>query len=67
MRVLAITCTYCNSILGVHEEDIVYYKMAHRSPPFVVKCGACGNMTEVKMGDIPKSWLSKIVGEESTH
>ena len=57
---IEVTCTNCDSKLGVHKEDIIWNEMARQRPEFEVECAACGAMTEVKQSDIPKAWLREI-------
>jgi sialic acid synthase SpsE len=64
---IEVTCTHCNSKLGVHKEDIRYNEIPHNCSEFEAICGACGGTVGIETGEIPPSWIDDIVPNDTGH
>lgn len=54
------TCGKCRSTLGVHQGDIEFHEIPHRTSSFTAKCGACGATVNIPQASIPRTWIDAI-------
>jgi hypothetical protein len=64
---IEVGCPHCKSKLGVHVGDIRYNEMGHHGSVFKITCEACGRPVDLNQSQIPASWISTIVPDESGH
>jgi len=57
---IKVTCKHCQSVLGIHCQDITYYEMAHHGSPFVATCAACGRNVDIPSSKVPRSWMAVL-------
>lgn len=58
---IKVDCGRCHSKLGVHERDITFHEIPHRTTSFTATCGACGATVNVPDAAIPFAWKRRLV------
>lgn len=58
-----VTCKFCNSILEVYKEDIVYCELCHHSSQFTTTCAVCNNIIDLVERFIPVNIKQAIYKE----